>query len=227
MSSLTLLTATVVVLGLWCWVPIDAFNPRMASCNRTTMPVVTNLSLADWAGRWYQSHISTNGLTTVQYDAVASDVQITVPLAQDRRGQVDQDFIVGRNTFINHATGNCSYSGWLDEVIDGKMSGAYQTQIYPWPVYGYYIYWYDSYVLATDYTSTSVILTEKNVNGYTDITFADIRVFVRNATLAPDAAVVDAALNGFCQGAFLDLSSNFYEQIPTDSDLPCFAPPAK
>ncbi|KAK7092265.1 uncharacterized protein [Littorina saxatilis] len=224
MSSLTLLTATVVVLGLWCWVPTGAYgyNPRMVQCNRAAMPV-TSLHMPQFLeGRWYMSHY-TSGRNPVIMNGAIYDLKLSIPLAQDAKSHKKRDFFVVKITqsFPTHKT--CAMGSYVNPIIGNKMSSDYHAWSFPKSAAGYYISWVDNYVLATDYSSTVVLLSEVIFNARRTITHAVIKVMVRDPAIPPNVYVVDAALHGFCKGDFLNLSSDYYVKVPNDSKLTCFA----
>jgi len=218
MSSLTLLTATVVVLALVCCVPTGAFNMRMLMCNRTDMPLV-DLNLDDFGGRWWVSHVSQAYGATFKTDRFTMGVQKTIPLKVDNRGRENVDFLTMYPTMTTTENAQCSKGTWLCEMINGKCSSTYSFKYLPQTPFspsGHYVMWSDYSVLATDYNSTAVMLIEPYLNGETSPFFSEIQVFVRDPQVAPDQAVVDEALGGACQGNFLDVDSDFYHKIPND-----------
>ncbi|KAK7092516.1 uncharacterized protein [Littorina saxatilis] len=221
MSSLTLLTATVVVLGLWCWVPTGGVNnPRMLQCNMTTMPVVALNTPHLLEGRWYMSHHTIVQGERYKYNGKIHDVKLSIPLARDANGQEKRNFLAITTTETTPTSNHCIKEHCLDQIIGNKFSSDYRIST------AGYIYYFNTYVLATDYVSTSVIFTEMIFNAHRNITRAVIKVMVRDPAIPPDADVVDAALNGFCKGDFLDLSSDYYAQIPNNNNLKCFAAPS-
>jgi len=201
-----------------------ALNNKMENCDKMSMTFENNADMERFKGWWFLTHLTYPGVTKPQIYGAGYWVNKTDPLDVDKRGMEDVEFEIFQLHKRTSAFSQCTKDTFLYENINGIYSSPYVTKWYDatgnFPA-GYYVGYYNNYILATDYDNIAVMYVEQVMHGSTDRIYDEIQIWQRTFPSAgqgfslAERTVINSALQGPCSGGMADPTQSwFYFAIP-------------